>query len=99
MAKFCDMDWAQYIQMDYAQILRKDPRKAKKGPSQNFYMIVLALLDRVVYMVSCKSLIKLVQSKMVDGKVYPKKATTKDFQKSPKKKEFYLKFLKNSTVF
>ena len=88
MAKFSDMDWAQYFKMDYAQSLRKDPRKAKKGPSQNFYMIVLAHLDRVVYMVSCKSLIKLVQSKMVDGKVNPKKGYYKilsiDFQKSPK---------------
>ena len=74
--------------MNYAQSLRKDPRKAKKGPSHNFYMIVLAHLDRVVYMVSCKSLIKLVQSKMVDGKVNPKKGYYKilsiDFQKSPK---------------
>ena len=74
MAKFSGMDWAQYFKLDYAQSLRKDPRKAKKGPSRNFYMIVLAHLVRVVYMVSCKSLIKLVQSKMVDGKVNPKKA-------------------------
>ena len=88
MAKFSGMDWAQYFKLDYAQSLRKDPRKAKKGPSRNFYMIVLAHLDRVVYMVSCKSLIKLVQSKMVDGKVNPKKGYYKilsiDFQKSPK---------------
>ena len=32
MAKFSDMDWAQYFKMDYAQSLRKDPRKAKKDP-------------------------------------------------------------------
>ena len=50
MAKFSDMDWAQYFKMDYAQSLRKYPRKAKKEPSQNFYMIVLAHLDRVVYL-------------------------------------------------
>ena len=74
MSKFSDMDWAQYFKMDHAQSSRKDPRKAKKGPSQNLYMIVLALLDRVVYMVSCKCLIKLVQSKMVDGKVNQKKS-------------------------
>ena len=49
MAKFSDMDWAQYFKMDYAQSSRKDPRNAKKGPSQNFYMIVLADLDTVVY--------------------------------------------------
>ena len=88
MAKFSDMDWAQYFKLDYAQSLRKDPRKAKKGPSQNFYMIMLVHLDRVVYMVSCKSLIKLVQSKLVDGKVNPKKGYYKilsiDFQNSPK---------------
>ena len=100
MAKFSDMDWAQYFKMDYAQSLRKDPRKAKKGPLQNFYMIVLAHLDRVVYMVSCKSLIKLVQSKMVDGKVNQKKkkATTNYyrliFKKCQKKIQFYHKFLK-----
>ena len=28
------MDWAQHTQMDYAQNIRKDPEKAKKGPSQ-----------------------------------------------------------------
>ena len=72
MVKFSDMDWAQYFKIDYVQSLRKDPRKTKKRPSQNFYMIVLAHLVRVVYMVSCKSLIKLVQSKMVDGKVNKK---------------------------
>ena len=27
-----DMDWAQHIKMDYAQNLKKDPVKAKKGP-------------------------------------------------------------------
>ena len=30
------MDWAHHIKMDYAQNLKKDPVKAKKGPSQNF---------------------------------------------------------------
>ena len=99
MAKFSDMDWAQYIKMDYAQSLRKDPRKAKKGPSQNFYMIVLVHLDRVVYMVSCKSLIKLVQSKMVDEKVDPKNEILSiDFQKLPKNSILSYVF-KNSTVF
>ena len=96
MAKFSGMDWAQYFKLDYAQSLRKDPRKAKKGPSQNFYMIVVAHLDRVVYMVSCKSLIKLVQSKMVDGKVNQKKATTKYYRlifKNRQKIQFYLQFL------
>ena len=32
MVKFSDMDWAQYSKIDYAQSLRKDPRKAKKDP-------------------------------------------------------------------
>ena len=72
MAKFSGMDWAQYFKLDYAQSLRKDPRKAKKGPSRNFYMIVLAHLDRVVYMASCKSLIKLVQTSLLGGKVNSK---------------------------
>ena len=30
MAKFSDMDWAQYFKMDYVQNLRKDPKKAKQ---------------------------------------------------------------------
>ena len=34
MAKFSDMDWAQYFKMDYAQSLRKDTRKAKKHPQK-----------------------------------------------------------------
>ena len=29
------MDQAQHIKMDYAQNLKKDPVKAKKGPYQN----------------------------------------------------------------
>ena len=36
------MDWAQNINMDYAQNLKKDPVKAKKGPSQNFYRVLSA---------------------------------------------------------
>ena len=38
------MDWAQNINMDYAQNLKKDPVKAKKGPSQNFYRVLSAIL-------------------------------------------------------
>ena len=72
MAKFSGMDWAQYFKLDYDQSFRKDPRKAKKGPSRNFYFIVLAHFDRVVYMASCISVIKLVQTKMLGGKVNPK---------------------------
>ena len=34
MLEISDMDWAQYTQMNYAQNIRKDPVKAKKGPSQ-----------------------------------------------------------------
>ena len=102
MANFSDMDRAQYFKMDYAQSWRKDPKNAKKATSQNFYIIDIdsacAHLDRVVYMVLCKSLIKLVQSKIVDGKVNPKKkATTKCDRlifKNRQKIQFYLKFLK-----
>ena len=36
MSKFSDMDWAQYFKMDYAQSLRKDPRKAKKRTLTKF---------------------------------------------------------------
>ena len=39
MAEILDMDWAQHIKMDYAQNLRKDPKKAKKGPYQNQYRV------------------------------------------------------------
>ena len=42
MAEISDMDWAQHIKMDYAQNLRKDSNKAKKGPSQNFYRVLSA---------------------------------------------------------
>ena len=37
-----DLDWAQHIKIDYAQNLKKDPVKAKKGPSQNFYRVLSA---------------------------------------------------------
>ena len=30
MAEISDLDWAQHIKMDYAQILRKNPAKTKK---------------------------------------------------------------------
>ena len=30
MAKISEMDWAQYINMDYAQNLKKDPPDAKQ---------------------------------------------------------------------
>ena len=36
MAKFSGMDWAQYFKLDYAQSLRKDPRKAKKRTLTKF---------------------------------------------------------------
>ena len=36
------IDMAQHIKMDYAQNLKKDPVKAKKGPSQNFYRVLSA---------------------------------------------------------
>ena len=39
MSKISDMVWAQYFKMDYAQSWRKDPKNAKKAPSQNFYII------------------------------------------------------------
>ena len=42
MAEISDMDWAQHIKMDYAQNLRKDPKKAKKGPYQNQYRVLSA---------------------------------------------------------
>ena len=42
MAEISDMDWAQHIKMDYAQNLRKDSNRAKKGPSQNFYRVLSA---------------------------------------------------------
>ena len=32
MSEISGMDWAQHIKMDYAQNLKKDPVKAKKGP-------------------------------------------------------------------
>ena len=32
MSEISDMDWAQYIKMEYAYNLRKDPAKAKKDP-------------------------------------------------------------------
>ena len=30
MGEISDIDWAQYIKMDYAQNLSKDPKKAKQ---------------------------------------------------------------------
>ena len=30
------------VKMDYAQNLKKDPVKAKKGPTQNFYKVLSA---------------------------------------------------------
>ena len=43
MAKISDMYWAlKHIKMDYAKNLKKDPVKAKKGPSQNFYRVLSA---------------------------------------------------------
>ena len=36
------MDWGQHIKMDYAQNLKKDPVKAKKGPLQNSYRVLSA---------------------------------------------------------
>ena len=49
MAEISDMDWAQHIKMDYAQNLRKDSNKAKKGPSQNFYRVLTAHLAHLQY--------------------------------------------------
>ena len=36
MAEISDMDWAQHIKMDYAQNLRKDPKKAKQTTFRKF---------------------------------------------------------------
>ena len=43
------MDWAQNINMDYAQNLKKDPVKAKKLPSQNFYRVLSAHFALIQY--------------------------------------------------
>ena len=67
MSEISDMDWAQYIKMEYAYNLRKDLAKAKKGPSLNFYTILLVNYHREVYIILWKRMIKLVQSKMVGG--------------------------------
>ena len=42
IAEISDMDWAQHIMMYYAQNQRKDPVKAKQGPSKNFCRILTA---------------------------------------------------------
>ena len=39
MSDILDLDWAMHIKMDYAQNLRKDSIKAKKGLSVNFYRV------------------------------------------------------------
>ena len=36
MAEISDMDWAQHIKMDYAQSLRKNPKKAKQTTFRKF---------------------------------------------------------------
>ena len=36
MSEISDMDWAQYIKMEYAYNLRKDPAKAKKRTLTKF---------------------------------------------------------------
>ena len=84
MAKFSYMDWAQYIMIDYAQIMRKDPRKAKKRTLTKFLHDSACPFGHSGIQASCKSLIKLVKSKMVDGKVDPKnEILSVEFQKLP----------------
>ena len=61
-------DWAQYIKMEYAYNLRKDLAKAKKGPSLNFYTILLVNYHREVYIILRKRMIKLVQSVIIEMK-------------------------------
>ena len=42
MPKNSNMDWAQHIKMNYAQNLKKDPVKARKGFYQNLYRVLSA---------------------------------------------------------
>ena len=44
MAEISGMDWTQHIEMDYAQNIRKNPEKAKKGPSKFFLVPTLSFL-------------------------------------------------------
>ena len=68
MSEISDMDWAQYIKMEYAYNLRKDLAKAKKGPPLNFYTILLVNYHREVYIILWKRMIKLVQSVIIEMK-------------------------------
>ena len=47
MGELSDIDWAQYIKMDYAQNLSKHPKKANKQPSEGLKKVLPDIIKSI----------------------------------------------------
>ena len=47
MGEISDIDWAQYIKMDYAQNLSKHPKKANKQPSEGLKKVLPDIIKSI----------------------------------------------------
>ena len=45
MGEISDMDWAQYIKMDYAQNLSKGPKRPNKRPSEGLKKVLPDIIN------------------------------------------------------